>query len=64
MVAVVNAPRFNGSQATPVLVKLTKAGKGLLKSGAKLKVTISGYFGPTWDPRVEFKAHTTFTLTH
>jgi hypothetical protein len=64
MVAVVNAPSFNGSQATPVVVKLTKAGKQLLKSATKLKVSAAGFFGPTWDPKVELKAHTTFTLKH
>jgi len=61
LVAVVNAP-FNGAQQKTVPVKLTKAGRRLLKHVSKLKVRAVGVFEPLWNPLVAPAVHKTFTL--
>jgi hypothetical protein len=63
-VAVVNTPSFNGAAPATVFVKLTRAGKQLLKHVTKLKVRATGGFEPSWDPTVLVLAHRTFTLHH
>ncbi len=62
LVAVVNAS-FNGAQQKTVPVKLTKAGRGLLKHVSKLKVLAKAVFEPVWNPLVAPAVHKTFTLT-
>ena len=61
LVAVVNAS-FNGAQQQTVAVKLTKAGRRLLKRVSKLKVRAVGVFEPVWNPLVAPDVHKTFTL--
>jgi hypothetical protein len=61
LVAVVNSS-FDGAQQNTVAVKLTKAGRRLLKRVSKLKVRGVGVLEPVWNPLVAPAVHKTFTL--